>query len=221
MTTLRAIFFDVGETLIDETRIWAGWADWLGVPRLTFFAAIGACIERGEDHIRAFDLFRPGFNLEREIARRADAGIHSDFGSPDLYPDVVPCFEQLKAEGYLLGIAGNQPARAEGLVRALGLPADVVATSEGWGVEKPSPAFFARLAESVSLPPSSIAYIGDRVDNDVIPARSAGLLSVFLKRGPWGYLQSRWPEAGRAQIRLDSLSELPDALRAWETGRPQ
>ncbi len=38
---VKAIFFDVGETLVDETRHWGQWADYLGVPKLTFFAALG------------------------------------------------------------------------------------------------------------------------------------------------------------------------------------
>jgi len=36
--------FDVGETLIDESRMWHEWADILGVPRFTFSAALGAVI---------------------------------------------------------------------------------------------------------------------------------------------------------------------------------
>ena len=44
---IHTVFFDVGETLLDETRIWGAWADWLGVTRLTFFAALGAVIARG------------------------------------------------------------------------------------------------------------------------------------------------------------------------------
>jgi FMN phosphatase YigB (HAD superfamily) len=44
---IRAVFFDVGETLIDESRDWGGWADYLGISRLSFFAALGATIERG------------------------------------------------------------------------------------------------------------------------------------------------------------------------------
>lgn len=38
---IEAVVFDVGETLIDETRQWGEWADWLGVPRFTFLAALG------------------------------------------------------------------------------------------------------------------------------------------------------------------------------------
>ena len=33
---VRAVWFDVGETLIDESREYGTWADWLGVPRHTF-----------------------------------------------------------------------------------------------------------------------------------------------------------------------------------------
>ena len=41
---INTIFFDVGETLVDETRQWGGWADWLAIPRLTFFGALGGVI---------------------------------------------------------------------------------------------------------------------------------------------------------------------------------
>lgn len=42
--------FDVGETLIDETRHWTVLSEAVGVPPLTFFAVFGSLIERGEDH---------------------------------------------------------------------------------------------------------------------------------------------------------------------------
>ena len=47
---IRAVVFDVGETLVDETRAWSDWADWLGIPRLTLFAVLGAVIAHGQDH---------------------------------------------------------------------------------------------------------------------------------------------------------------------------
>ena len=74
---ITTVFFDVGETLVDETRQWGGWADWLGIPRLTFFAALGAVIERGQHHRRVFELVCPGMDLAREQAARAAAG-HSE-----------------------------------------------------------------------------------------------------------------------------------------------
>ena len=62
-------------------------------------------------------------------------------------------------------------------------------------------------------PPGEIAYVGDRVDNDVVPAAAAGMLAVFLRRGPWGYIQADRPEAALARIKINSLAELPEALR--------
>ena len=46
-----------------------------------------------------------------------------------------------------------------------------------------------------------------------MPAAEAGLVAVHIRRGPWGYLQRG---AARAQIRVDSLDELPEALRVPE-----
>ncbi len=130
----------------------------------------------------------------------------------DLYADAVPCLRGLKAAGFLVGIAGNQPASVEAFLRALDVPIDVVASSASWGVEKPSPAFFARIAVEADVAPGEIAYVGDRVDNDVVPAADAGMVAVHLRRGPWGHLQADWPEVGRATIRIDALAELVPAL---------
>lgn len=210
---VRAVFLDVGETLVDETRSWAAWADWLGVPHLTFFAVLGGVIERGEHHLRAFELIRPEFDYEREEAARAATGVPAGFEPADLYPDAIPCLEALRAEGYLIGVAGNQTARFAASIRELGLPVDLVASSATWGVAKPSPAFFARVAETAGMAPSEIAYVGDRLDNDVLPAVAAGMVGIFLRRGPWGFLHAERPEAARAHVRLDSLLDLPTALR--------
>jgi hypothetical protein len=35
------VFFGVGETIVDESREYGTWADWLGVPRHTFSAVFG------------------------------------------------------------------------------------------------------------------------------------------------------------------------------------
>lgn len=213
--TIQAVFFDVGETLIDETRQWGTWADWLGITRLTFFAALGAVIERGEQHRRVFEIVRPGLDLAREQAARAAAGLDERIELADFYPDALPCLRALRARGYRIGLAGNQPAAAEAQLRALGLPVDVVASSAGWGVEKPAPEFFARVVAAAGVPAPSIAYVGDRLDNDVLPAATAGMVAVFLRRGPWGYLHAARPEAARAAIRLDSLVQLPEALERY------
>jgi HAD superfamily hydrolase (TIGR01549 family) len=213
--TIRWVFFDVGETLVDETRAWASWAEWLGVPALTFFGVLGAVIERRQHHLEAFEIVRPGFDLARERAAREEVGQPVDILPEDLYPDARPCLSELKARGYSVGLAGNQLFRSERWIADLGLDADLVASSASLGAEKPSPRFFERLAREAGVAPAEAAYVGDRVDNDVVPAAESGLVSVFLRRGPWAIVQSTWPEAGRANLRLDSLTELPDSLEGW------
>jgi FMN phosphatase YigB (HAD superfamily) len=212
---IRAVFFDVGETLVCEDGVWRAWADWYGVPPLTLFGVLGAVVERRGDHLDTLRAFDPSFSLASAEAARAAAGRSYVLSSADLYPDAVECLRSLKAYGYVVGVAGNQPPEvSERLVRSLGLDLDVVASSAAWGVEKPDPAFFTRLAAEAGLPAAEIAYVGDRVDNDVLPAKAAGMTAVFLRRGPWGYVHARWPEAAAADLRVDSLAELPAALRA-------
>ncbi len=218
---IRAVFFDIGETLIDESRIWAGWADRLNTPRPSFFALLGSLIERDRDHLEIFQLLRPGFDLAGEERARAAAGAPNQFDAGDLYPDVRPAFEQLRERGYQVGIAGNQPERAAANLREMALGVDLILTSAALGVEKPDPRFFARVAEASGHPPSEIAYVGDRLDNDVLPALAAGLTAVFLRRGPWGHIHAQRPDVRRAHARITSLAQLPEALEAIRRNDPQ
>ena len=102
------------------------------------------------------------------------------------------------------------------MLREAGLPADLVASSASWGVEKPSPAFFARIVEAAGVEPEQIAYVGDRADNDIAPAAEAGLTAVFLRRGPWALIHDTHPALARAHLRLNSLADLPDAISTTE-----
>ncbi len=213
---VRAVFFDVGETLVDESRLWRLWADWLAVPRAAFLDALGAVIARGEHHRRVFDVVRPDlapFDVAAARRARLEAGWpDDDFTAEDLYPDALPCLRALREHGYVLGIAGNQPARAEAMLGALDVRVDVVASSERWGVEKPSAAFFAHVAAAAGVPSAEIAYVGDRLDNDVLPALAAGMAGILVRRGPWGRDHARRPEAAMASAVVDDLAELPDVI---------
>lgn len=208
---VRAVVFDVGETLVDETRIWSRWADRLGVTRLTMLGLIGACAALDRPVQDALAIARPGFDLGRAEAEWAAAdpdGLRDGFDADDLYPDVVPALTALRAAGLRLVIAGNQPARALSALRAMDLPVDEVRNSAELGVEKPAPEFFAAAAGLAGVAPQEVAYVGDRTDNDVLPAADAGMVPVLIRRGPWGYLHATRPEAARAHV-IDSLLELP------------
>jgi HAD superfamily hydrolase (TIGR01549 family) len=215
---IQAVVFDVGEVLIDETTEYGAWADWLGIPRHTFSAMFGAVIARGEDYRQVFQHFKPGFNLTDEREKRLKAGLGEYFNARDLSPDVRPCIDQLKAEGYVIGIAGNQTRRAGRLLRELNLPADFIATSDDLGAEKPDVAFFEKLAEQQGLEPAATAYVGDRFENDILPAQAAGFVGVLLRRGPWGYLNADHPLASQADRTLTSLNALAAELASASGG---
>jgi HAD superfamily hydrolase (TIGR01509 family) len=201
MLRVSAVVFDVGETLVDESRAWTELAGRVGVTPLTLMAALGAVIERGDHHREVWSVL--GVDPPADLPAITSA---------DLYPDALPCLRALRAAGLLIGMAGNQPEAAEQQLRTIGFEADFVASSAGWGVEKPSPRFFERVAEAAGCAPSAILYVGDRVDNDVLPARAAGMRTAFIRRGPWGFIHAGLPQAALADLQIDSLGELVGAV---------
>ncbi len=186
--------FDVGETLIDETRIWCRWADRLGVTRLTMLGVLGGMAALDRPQAEAFAIVRPGLDVERELARwRADDpdGLRENFDADDLYGDVRGCFAALRQAGRGVIIAGNQPPQARSALEAMGLDVDAILISDELGAQKPSAEFFGAVADVAGVEPDALAYVGDRLDNDVLPARRAGMRTVLLRRGPWGHLHAR------------------------------
>jgi N-acetyl-D-muramate 6-phosphate phosphatase len=208
-----SVVFDVGETLLDDSREFGAWADWIGVPRHTFSAVLGAVTAAGRDNAETFQYFRPGFDLAAERERREQAGAGENYGEADLYPDVRPALAALREMGLWVGIAGNQTAKAGRIFRELGLPADLIATSSEWGAAKPSPEFFRLIIDTAPGRPEEIVYVGDHRDNDLIPAKAAGLRAAHIRRGPWGHLWADDPHVAKlADWRLTSLAELPGLL---------
>ncbi len=210
--------FDVGETLVDETRIFARWADRFGIPHMAFFGTIGGVIATGGTITDAFRLLVPGFDLAAESARwRAEDpdGEREHFGERDLYPDVRPAFKAMREAGLSLVIAGNQPPEAGPTLTAMDLGVDGIGISDDWGVAKPSPEFFERVlglarATRPDVAAEEILYVGDRVDNDVLPARRAGMRTALLRRGVHGHLHAAGEDAAHADVVLDDLHQLVD-----------
>ena len=186
--------FDLGETLVDETGLWERAADAAGVPRFTLMGVLGGLAARGEPHSRVWEI------LGVEPPR-------SSLPGDGFYADALPALARLRSRGLLLGAVGNTPVEAEELVRP---HVDFVGSSARWGVAKPAAGFFARIAAEADRDAGTIAYVGDRVDNDVVPALAAGMVAVHIRRGPWGHLH----EPPTRAIRIRTLDELPDALDA-------
>ena len=155
----------------------------------------GAVIARGGDYREVFHHFKPNFDLAAERRARLDAGMGEFFNARDLYPDV------------------------RRFIRELHLPSDFVLTSDDIGAEKPDPAFFKPVIEHTGFDASVVAYVGDRVENDILPARDAGLATVLLRRGPWAFVNEDSPAAASADVRLASLVDLPSTMSTLGTDK--
>jgi HAD superfamily hydrolase (TIGR01549 family) len=200
---LKAVFFDVGETLVDEERWWRVLAERAGLQPHVVWAALGITIERGEEHNVLWE--------HLGIERPSEWWSELRYEIADLYPDAIECLESVRTLGLRVGIVGNQTEALEDWARGA-LPADVISSSASLGVRKPDPAFFAHIVELAGVPAAEVAYVGDRVDNDVLPATACGLVAVHVRRGPWGSLQ-RTP--AEATIAVDDLASLPQELASF------
>jgi HAD superfamily hydrolase (TIGR01549 family) len=198
---LKAVVFDVGETLVDEEAWWREFSARAGLQPHVIWAALGVTIARREEHTALW---------EHLGIERPDPWWQSiTYSLEDVYPDALDCLDRVRELGFRVGVVGNQTAAMEAWARDSALPADVISSSASLGVRKPDPAFFAAIVRLMGCEANEVAYVGDRVDNDVLPAAAAGLVAVHVRRGPWGRLQRTPSEAA---LGLDDLASLPDAL---------
>ncbi|MFD7747669.1 HAD family hydrolase [Streptomyces sp. NPDC059698] len=206
---METIVLGIGETLVRDDRNWASWANWLGVPPHTLSALVGAVVAQGRDATDALRILRPDMDVEEAGRARAAAGRGEHLDESDLYQDVRPSLGELRAAGVRIVVAGNGTVRTGELLRSLDLPADLVATSAEWGVRKPDPEFFARVAEAAGARPEATLYVGDHPADDLFPAAAAGLRTAHLRRGPYGHWWADHPDVVEtADFRIDALTEL-------------
>jgi FMN phosphatase YigB (HAD superfamily) len=215
-SAVQMICFDVGYTLIDETRSWLAWAARLEVTPDQLFETLRETIELGDPqpNRRALERLRPDLDFDTErtaIVGRAGASI---FAVDDIYPEVRPTLDQLNRAGFRLGAAGNMRIDSENVLAQSGLPLEFVGSSERWGVAKPDLEFFDRIIAASGVLPERIVYVGDRVDNDVIPARKSGMKTVLIRRGLWA---TTGAENEHADAQIDLLTELPAVIELWRS----
>ena len=168
---VEAVVFDVGETLVDETGMWERAAAVAGVTPFTLMGVLGGLAARGEHHDDVWQIL--------EVEHPAATWEPSDF-----YPDALACLDRLRAARSRRRGGRQHAARDRGDAAPARRPSS--ARRRRWGVAKPAPEFFARVIDLIGVEPEKIAYVGDRVDNDVGPALAAGMVGVHIKRGPWG-----------------------------------
>jgi len=121
-----------------------------------------------------------------------------------LLPDSLEVVRTLSRQ-YRLGIAANQMAACRPLLVKRGfLPHfKALLLSEEIGLAKPDPRFFKRLLRVAACTPEKVVMVGDRIDNDIIPARKMGLRTIWLRLDPAN--KGYQTEDEHARLYLESL----------------
>ncbi|MFN3683187.1 MAG: HAD family hydrolase [Fimbriimonadaceae bacterium] len=102
-----------------------------------------------------------------------------------VYEDVVPCLQELRAQGLRLLVVSNWDYSLERTLERRGLRGyfDCVLASLEIGVEKPDEGIFRAAESRLGLPPEEILHVGDHPVDDYEGAVRAGWHALLLDRG--------------------------------------
>ena len=217
MGGIEMVFLDIGGVLYDDSVYARSWE------RALREAGASFTDEEFDDEYRSARAAQSGSFRKRLTARFLGPGfdvskveeIASRFWAypPEaLISDVKPCLEQL-SKRYRMGIVANQPGHVrEAMVRdGLDPYFEVWGVSGDVGIEKPDPRLFSHVLYIAGVAPPRAAMVGDRLDYDVRPAKTAGMKTVWMLRGeaPDEPTDEQLAEADAA---VRGLSDLPAAL---------
>ncbi len=197
---IKWIFFDMGSTLIDET--------------LAMEHRIREVIEGTDVTFEQFVEKKVFFAKQN---KPADLETIKFFGlaktpwhkeDERLFPDTIECLEKIH-QYYKIGIIANQSLGSRERLERFGILKyiDVVAASAEEGVAKPDKRIFEIALERAECKPEETAMVGDRLDNDIVPANEIGMYTIWIKQGNWKDACPR-KELEQPDMIVESLSEL-------------
>ena len=200
MDGVKWLFFDIGSTLVDETKVYDDIFQKIAV-------AGGVSVE--EVKTRAIEFYKQNKRGHREVIRLL--GVDYPEWSPlyeELYPDTVKCL-QILAKKYKLGIIANQIPGTEKRLEEMGIRRyfDVIVSSAEEGVAKPDPRIFNIALTRAGCAPEQAVMIGDRIDNDIVPAKQIGMKTVWIRQGVGKYWNIQG-DSETPEYEVNSLSEL-------------
>jgi FMN phosphatase YigB (HAD superfamily) len=131
----------------------------------------------------------------------------------ELRDGIADVIAWLHGRRLLLGFAANQPAQTLAVLdeRGLGRYFHHREVSGTHGYRKPDVRLFLRCCDELGVAPEQCIMVGDRIDNDIAPARLLGMKAVLFRTGRHAAQQPRsWEEAPHAEVQ--DVSGLRDAL---------
>ena len=235
---IRAVFFDLYDTLIgfdpprevvqsramnpfgyvvDKEGIDAGYkmADAL-MAEQTAQAPLSALLaEAQSDFFSRYEqlvLRGAGHEVDLQISGEVWKAVRKQEYGFALYEDVTPALDDLRSNGYVVGVITNMSRPGEDVAESMGFKdnVDFTISSMDVGASKPNPKMFQAALSRAGVAPNEAVHVGDQLETDIQGAVASGINPILIDRhaGLVGY---------EAFPRITTLDELPAVLDSFVT----
>lgn len=203
---MKVLFFDVGYTLVNEDAVWEE-----------------RCREQAQtDEAKKLGLSAADIYHEIEIASISRKPQFRTLIDKYSFKEVAPYRTELEklykdaqavikalSQKYELGIIANQLDGLKERLEAFDLLQYFKYIISSWDVKimKPDIRIFEYALDKANCTPQEACMIGDRLDNDILPAKALGIKTVWIKQG-FGALQKPLSKSEEPDHSINNLSEL-------------
>lgn len=200
LANIKWIFFDIGSTLVDESIAYRN--------RIERTIA-NTDISYDEFYQRMVEISKYNQNAYNSVI--GEYGLKkASWNSDDefVYPEAEYCLREL-SKCYNIGIIANQNLGSKVRLDKLGLlkHINIVVASAEEGVAKPDLRIFQIALDRANCKPEEAVMVGDRLDNDIIPANKIGMTTVWIRQG-FGGLAKPQTAAETPNYTINNLNEL-------------
>ena len=205
MTDIKWLFFDIGSTLVDES--------------IAYRKRIERTVANTDISYDEFYRKMVGISKQNQDAYNSAVAVYGlnkiPWNSDDevVYPEAEECLREL-SKRYKIGIIANQNPGSRERLEKIGLLKyiDLVVASAEEGVAKPDLRIFRIALERAACKPEEAVMVGDRIDNDIIPAKKLGMKTVWIRQGFGGYAELKTVEEQPDYI-VNTLAEITELFR--------
>lgn len=200
MKNIKWIFFDVGSTLVDESKVYE--------KRMKIVAET-ANVSYEYVYQTALEFYKENKKGDLETIKLLNVKMPDwSFEDEILYDETEECLRTL-SEKYNIGVIANQELGTERRLKTFGILQyiNLVIASAEEGIAKPDKRIFEIALNRAICKPQHAVMVGDRIDNDIIPAKELGMKTIWIRQG-FGKYWKKSTEREQADYEVNNLSEI-------------
>ncbi len=220
---VKAVLLDVGQPLVEDSSLDEEWNKWFAAYLSDHFGRmipLESVLEVRERAVRCYapsifsytiwHFVKPDKDHFRDLRKRFDDLDYSKYLR--IRPEADEVCAAL-AEKYTLATAANQPPMTRGILEDAGILRhfDFKEMSGAMEYSKPDIRFFLHILDQIGARPDEAVMVGDRQDNDIVPAKLLGMKAVRWRGGLFKDQEIRMPSE-EPDADIYELSELPETL---------